>query len=63
MKNEQKLENHPNQVLKELIIKNALTPAEMKSQNTNFYLLKLIKLHFQLKYSRTFQMLPDLFHI
>ena len=42
MKNKKKLENNPDQVLKELIIKNALTPAEMKSQNTNFSLLKLI---------------------
>ena len=42
MKKKNDLETHSTQVVKELIIKNALTPAEMKAQNTNISLLKMI---------------------
>ena len=42
MKAKKNLETHPVETLKKLIIKNPLTPAEMKSQNTNFSLLKMI---------------------
>ena len=42
MKSKKTLETHPAEVVKELIIKNALTPAEMKAQNTNTSMLKMI---------------------
>jgi hypothetical protein len=42
MKKKKDLEHHPTQLLKELIIKNALTPSEMKAQNTDISLLKMI---------------------
>ena len=42
MKTKKDLSGHPSNVLRSLIIKNALTPAEMKAQNTNFGLLKMI---------------------
>ena len=42
MKTKKNLMNHPSIVMKNLIIKNALSPAEMKAQNTHFGMLKLI---------------------
>jgi hypothetical protein len=42
MKKKNDLETHSTQVVRELIIQNALTPAEMKAKNTNISLLKLI---------------------
>ena len=42
MKTKKNLMNHPSIVMKNLIIKNALSPAEMKAQNTHFGMLKMI---------------------
>ena len=42
MKSKKNLMNHPALVLQNLIIKNALTPGEMKSQNTHLGMLKMI---------------------
>ena len=42
MKAKKNLMNHSNMILKNLIIKNAMTPAEMKAQNTNLGILNLI---------------------
>ena len=42
MKAKKNLMNHPALVLQNLIIKNALSPAEMKAQNTNLGMLKMI---------------------
>ena len=42
MKTKKNLVNHPSFVLRNLIIKNAMSPAEMKAQNTHFGMLKMI---------------------
>ena len=42
MKSKKQLMNHPAIVLRSLIIKNAMSPSEMKAQNTHFGLLKMI---------------------
>ena len=42
MRAKKKLEHHQNPTVKNLIIKNALTPSEMKSQNTHNSLLRMI---------------------
>ena len=42
MKTKKHLMNHPNIVMRSLIIKNAMSPSEMKAQNTHFGLLKMI---------------------
>ena len=42
MKTKKNLIDHPAAVLRSLIIKNAMSPTEMKAQNTNFGLLKMI---------------------
>ena len=42
MKKKNDLQTHSTQVVRELMIKNALTPAEMKAQNTSISLLKMI---------------------
>ena len=42
MKTKKDLSGHSSMILRSLMIRNALTPAEMKAQNTNFGLLKMI---------------------
>ena len=42
MKSKKNLMNHPALVMQNLIIKNALSPTEMKAQNTNLGMLKMI---------------------
>ena len=42
MKTKKNLMNHPSMILKNLIIKNAMSPAELKAQNTHFGMLKMI---------------------